>query len=121
VRPALASVLEHAVPVEVTPAQVTLGLEPDTLLMARASEREALDLLTREIRAHFGTPTHVNIDSSTKPQNGATLTVAAMEAERRAAETERMRAAVQAHPIVEEAVRLFGAKLQDVKLPTNDE
>jgi hypothetical protein len=88
--------------------------------MARASEPEALDLLTREVRAHFGAPARVTIDSATKPKNGAAQTVAEIDAEHRATETARMRAVVQAHPIVEEAVRLFGAKVQDVKLPTDE-
>jgi hypothetical protein len=104
----------------VTPAQVILGLEPGTFFSSRATEPEALDLLTREVRAHFAAPTRVTIDSAPMSQNGASLTVAAVDAERRAAETARMRAVVQAHPIVEEAVRLFGAKVQDVKLPTDD-
>jgi DNA polymerase-3 subunit gamma/tau len=119
-RPALASVLEHAVPLHVTPVQVTIGLEPGTFLLARASERESFDLLTREVRAHFGAPTRVTIDSAPKPAAGTPLTVASVDAERRTAESARMRSLIQTHPIVEEAVRLFGAKVQDVRLPTDD-
>ena len=122
-RPALASVLEHAVPLHVTPVQVTIGLDPGTFLLARASERESFDLLTREVRAHFGAPTRVTIDSARlagPAAAGTPLTIASVDAERRTAERARMRSLIQTHPIVEEAVRLFGAKLQDVRLPTDD-
>jgi hypothetical protein len=120
-RPAIASVLEHAIPLEVSASQVIVSFEAnDGFLSARASEREAIDVLTRETRAHFGAPTHVAIDASGKRAANGARAVASVDAERRAAENARARAAVQAHPVVEEAIRLFGAKLKDVKLPSCD-
>jgi DNA polymerase-3 subunit gamma/tau len=120
-RPAIASVLEHAIPLEVGASQVIIGFEAsDGFLSARAGEREAIDVLTRETRAHFGAPTHVAIDASGRRAAGGVRTVASVDAERRSAEVVRARAAVQAHPVVEEAMRLFGARLQDVKLPSGD-
>ena len=47
-------------------------------------------------------------------------TVASLDAERRAAETARARAAVEAHPLVQEAFRVFGAQIRDVKLPPTE-
>ena len=41
-----------------------------------------------------------------------------MDAEKRTAELAQARAAVEGHPVVQEAVRLFGAQLRDVRLPT---
>ena len=120
VRPALASVLEHAVPRAVAADQVTLGLEEGTFLLARASERDSLDLLTREVRAYFGAPTRVVLDSSPNAPEGAAASIASVEAEQRSAETARLRSMIQTHPIVEEALRVFGAKLQDVRLPIED-
>jgi hypothetical protein len=75
--------------------------------------------LTREVRAHFGGPTQVALDLSAKPSSSA-RTVASVDAERRSAELARARARVEQHPVVREAVRLFGAQVRDVKLP-NDE
>jgi DNA polymerase-3 subunit gamma/tau len=119
-RPALASTLEHAIPLETTAARVVLGFEPSAaFLAARASEPEALDDLTREIRAHFGAPTRVELDLSARA-SGAQKTVASVDAERRTAELAKARAAVENHPLVQEAVRLFGAQLRDVKLPSGE-
>ncbi len=121
VRPAIASVFEHALPIEVGAAQVVVGFEPSaSFLAARASEGEALDVLTREARAHFGPATRVSIDTATRA-SGDTRTIASLDAERRSTELSLARAAVIAHPLVSEAVRLFGAKVQDVKLPNGEQ
>jgi DNA polymerase-3 subunit gamma/tau len=119
-RPAIASVFEHAMPQEVCAARVVVGFEAHaSFLVARASDPEAIDVLTRETRAHFGVPTVVTIDASTRLANGL-RSVASVDAENRLAELARARGAVQTHPLVEEAIRLFGARLQDVKLPAGD-
>ena len=119
-RPALASVLEHAVPLELNPRKVTLGFEPGAAFFAaRASETESLEALTREIRDHFAAPTQVAIDLSARP--GPTLkTVASLDAEKRSADLAKARAAIEDHPLVREAVRVFGAQLRDVKLPSGE-
>jgi hypothetical protein len=114
---AFASFLEFALPLEVTAARVTVGFEPEASFQAaRVSEPEALEAFTRAVRAHFGAPTQVVLEVAAKPVPGV-RTVASIEAERRAAEIARAKAAVEAHPIVQEAMRVFGAQLRDVKLP----
>jgi hypothetical protein len=116
-RPALASVFEHAYALETTASRVVVGFDAGAAFLgARASEPEALEALTREVRAHFGAPTQVALDLSARPAAGA-KTVASVDAERRTAELAKARAAVESHPIVQEAVRLFGAQVRDVKLP----
>jgi hypothetical protein len=61
----------------------------------------------------------VALDLSAKPAPGL-RTVAAVDAEHRTAELAKARAVVESHPLVQEAVRLFGAHLRDVKLPSNE-
>jgi hypothetical protein len=120
--PSLASVLEHAVPLETTPSRLVVGFEPGAaFLAARASEAEALEILTREVRAHFGRPTLVALDLSAGRVERGAGTVASIDAERRSSEMAKARAAVEAHPIVQEAVRLFGAHIRDVKLPSGEQ
>ena len=120
-RPALASVLEHAVPLELHSKRAVLGFEPGaSFFAARASEPDSLEALTREVRAFFAAPTQVAVDLSAKP--GPSLkTVAGLDAERRSADLAKARIAIETHPIVQEAVRLFGAQLRDVKLPSGQE
>jgi hypothetical protein len=113
-------VLEHAMPLQVERDVLRLGFEPSAaFLCARASEPEALDALTRAARAHFGVPTRVEIDAAARAADvGRTLAAAA--AERRGAELAKARAAVEGHPVVRDAIRLFDAQLRDVRLPGSD-
>ena len=118
--PALASVLDHAIPIETTAARLVVGFEPSAAFLgARASEPDALDELTREVRAYFGQPTKVAIELAARAPAG-TKTIASIDADRRSAELAKARAAVEGHPLVQEAVRLFGAQLRDVKLPSGE-
>jgi DNA polymerase-3 subunit gamma/tau len=119
-RPALASVFEHAFVLETSASRFVVAFDASAVfLAARATEPEALEALTREVRAHFGAPTEVVAVRSTK-DTGGVKTVAAMDAERRAAELAQARAAVQDHPLVQEAVRIFGAQLREVRLPRGE-
>jgi DNA polymerase-3 subunit gamma/tau len=118
--PALGAVIDHALPLEVGPAKVLLGFTPDAAFQAaRASEAEAIDVLTRAVREHFAAPTPVAFDLSARPVAGV-RTMAAVEDQRRAEEQARARAAVEGHPAVREAMRLFGAQLREVKLPRGE-
>jgi DNA polymerase-3 subunit gamma/tau len=116
-RPALASVLEHAMPLEIGAARVVVGFEPSAGFVAgRASDPEALETLTYAVRAHFNAPTQVSLELSAKA-SGAVRSIASVDTEQRKAEVAKALALVHAHPLVEEAIRLFDAKVQDVKLP----
>ena len=119
--PRLASVVEHALPMVIGPARVVLGFDASAeFLLAQAREASAIEILTRAARAEFGAPTQVVVETATRPAHDV-RTVAAIDAERRVAEAAAARSAVQNHPIVREAVRLFGAQLRDVKLPTGEQ
>jgi hypothetical protein len=107
-------------PLEISATRVVIGFDPSAAFLAlRAEEPDALDLLTREVRGHFGAPTRVELRSSAQASQGV-RTVAAIDAENRATEVTRARAAVESHPLVQEAIRLFGAQLRDVRLPPDE-
>jgi DNA polymerase III subunit gamma/tau len=116
----VASFFEYALPLEMTAARVVIGFEAAAAFQAaRASEPEAVEALTRAVRAHFGAPTQVVLEVASKGAPGV-RTVASLDAERRSAELAAAKAAVAAHPVVLEAMRVFGAALIDVKLPGAD-
>jgi DNA polymerase III subunit gamma/tau len=116
-RPAIASVFEHAMPMTVTAGRIVLGFEsPDGFAAARASEASALGALRREAAAYFGTPTEIVLQGEAMSETGV-RSVAVLDAENRSTAIARARAAVEEHPVVREAIRLFGARVQDVKLP----
>jgi hypothetical protein len=106
-------------PIEVGRERVVLTFETTTFVAERANEPEALRVLTDVARRHFDAQTSVVIDTSTKASPGV-RTVAHIEAERREAELAKARSTVEEHPLVREAVRVFGAQVRDVKLPSGD-
>jgi DNA polymerase-3 subunit gamma/tau len=112
----VAAIFEHGVPLEVTAQRVLIGYQAGSFEGAQASEPEAMDLLQREARAHFGAETKVALDLSAR----AGTTVAALDAAQRKAELAQAHAAAAGHPLVQRAIALFGAELKDVKLPEND-
>jgi DNA polymerase III subunit gamma/tau len=116
----LASFFEHALPLEITPSRVVVGFEVSAAFQAaRAAEPEAMEALTRAVRAHFGAPTQVVLENTAKAAPGM-RTLASLETERRVEDLAAARAAVEAHPLVQEAIRVFGAEVCDVKLPSAD-
>jgi len=119
-RPDVASVLEHALPLEITREKVVFGFAPtDAFLAARAADTEALDLVSKSVRAHFGAPTQVEVRSATALSSvpSGVRTVAAIDAEHREEDLAKARQSIERHPLVREAIRLFDAQLRDVKLP----
>jgi DNA polymerase III subunit gamma/tau len=110
--PSMASVFEHAAVLELTRERVVLGFEAQSFAGAQATEPEALEAVTRAVRAHFGAPTHVAIDLSARAT--PTDTVAVADAAARKDALEKARAKAAAHPLVVEALRLFDAELREV-------
>ncbi len=120
VRPDRASIFEHAVVVELGAVRVSVGFEPSqAFLAARANDPDALETLTAAVRAHFGTATQVEIDPGVKAGTGS-RTVASLDAAQREADLRNARNAIESHPLVKEVIRLFDARIKDVKLPSTD-
>jgi hypothetical protein len=113
----VAAVFEQGVPLEVTAQRVLVGFQAQSFEGAQASEPEAMDLLQREARAHFGGDTKVALDLSAR----AGVTVAAIDAAERKAELAKARAAVEHDPMVQKAIAIFGAELREIRLPGGDD
>ena len=117
-RPALASVLEHAAPIEVRPERVLLGYPPGDFLGSQVAEEDAALLLQREVRAHFGVATKVELDLSMRTP--VVASVATLDDAKRKQELAAARTAVENHPLVRHAIAILGAELREVRLPGED-
>jgi DNA polymerase-3 subunit gamma/tau len=118
-RPALASVFEHAIPLEVSATRVRVGYAESDFLGSQAGTPEALAVLTTAVHAHYGAATEVHVLLNVKASKDAT--VYAIENAQRKAELAKARGAVEQHPVVREVVALFAADLRDIKLPGDEE
>jgi DNA polymerase-3 subunit gamma/tau len=117
--PAVASVFEHASVLELTEARAVLGFSAQSFAGAQAKEPEALEVVTRVLRAHFGAPTEVVLDLSARVSAAGTVAVAA--AAERKQMTDKAKATAAAHPLVVEALRVFHGELLEVRLREEEE
>jgi DNA polymerase III subunit gamma/tau len=117
-QPALASIFEHASVVELNRARAVLAFEAHSFAGAQAREPEALDNITRAVRAYFGGPTEVVLDLSARAHGD---TVASAQAAERKDWTEKAKISAAAHPLVREALRLFEGELLEVRLREEEE
>lgn len=112
--PGYGSVMEHAVPLEVTAEKVALGFEPGSFYETQAKHEGVLDLVTRVVRDYFGASTAVSFTLDAVPTGAQTLYV--VEEKERAARVAAERKELAEHPLVQAAVRELGAKIQEIKL-----
>ncbi len=111
------AILANALPLEVSAARVVLGYPPSQAFYAdQAKDPEALEALTREVRAYFDAPTEVALDLSAHAPSGV-ATIASIDSAKRVAAVAAAKSAVEKHPLVAEAMRIFGAEIRDIKLP----
>lgn len=111
----IASVFEHAAPLEVASGRLVLGYPPGSFLLQQAQNADNQALLEAAATEHFSASTAIEIDTSARHQEVETLAernaAIAREAERQA------RKKVEGHPLVLAAQELLGARLRDVRLP----
>jgi len=111
-RPSLGSMLNHAYPIEVTPEQVRIALEPGSFFadqMKAERNRRELEKYCREL---FGQETRLLVEDHRTDQ-GVTL-AQALEDDRQA-RVDEQRSQALSHPMVREAIKIFGAEVAQVK------
>jgi DNA polymerase-3 subunit gamma/tau len=113
-RSPLAAVLEHASPIAFSVERVVLGYEANSFLAAQATEASSVELLTREVRSYFGTPTPVAFDLTAGPRSSPSIAV--IDSEERRLRLEHAKKAVAEHPIVRAAIEILGAELCNVRV-----
>lgn len=112
---ALASVLEHAVPLEVSRRALRLAVEEGSFYADRAREEQDLDLLTRVVRDHFRAPTEVSF-SLEDAKSTAGRTVYEQDEAARAERERQARERLERHKLVRAAVESLGARIQKIKV-----
>jgi len=112
-RPDLASMLGHAIPLELTPTSVVVGWHPDGVLVA--SDRESVSALAKAAEKHFGCPVAVTFEFESERARGR-KSLATADTQERAEKTRQAYASAQKHERITEAVEILGAKLKELKL-----
>ena len=115
-RPHLAALLEQAFLLEIGPKGLRLGFEPGAFAGGQVQEPAERAILEGEVRALLGPTATVSFDTNVR-RTAASVTLAALERERRAAALAEARKGVAEHPIVKKVIELFDAELRDIKVP----
>jgi hypothetical protein len=117
--PAVAATLELAAPNVVTRERLVLGFEPGSFEDGRAEESNAKTLILEEAQAFFGgAAPEVVFDVTARGTRVAS--VASLDAAKRKAAILEARAAVEKHPLVQQAIAIFDAELKDIRLPAQE-
>lgn len=114
-RPDLASVLEHAAPLEIGASQLVIGWEPGSTVSGAASDKESLTLIAKVASEHLGRKMQVVFEFDSARAK-AFDTVAAQASRDRKAELKRAISDARRHPRVVDAMEVLGARIKDLKL-----
>jgi DNA polymerase III subunit gamma/tau len=112
-KPGLASIFEHAIPIEVNKEHLVLGFAPNSFLGTQATEPEAILTLTQAAKDHFGEETKVMMDVSAQKDGRATISE--IEAARRARHQFEVQRALANHPLVLATQEIFGAEIRELR------
>jgi DNA polymerase-3 subunit gamma/tau len=118
-RPHLAALLEQAFVLEIGPGCLRIGFEPGNFAGGQVQEPAERAVLDVEARALLGPGTAVTVDTNVR-RTAASVTLAALERERKQAALAEARGAVEKHPLVQKVIKLFDAELRDIKVPEGD-
>jgi DNA polymerase-3 subunit gamma/tau len=119
ISPPVAAMLDLAIPMTITKDRLVIGVEEESFEHFRADQTDARNVLTEQARVHFGVNTEVIFEQSAKGAKVAS--VAFLDAAKKRQAVIEARAAVEKHPLVQHAIRLFQAELKDVKLPAQED
>lgn len=112
--PALASLLDHAVPMKLDASAAVLGFAPSSFEATRIAEPKYTEPLTRAIHGALGPEARVSIELTEVAHES--LTLARVRAAELWARREAARQRVLAHPLVRAAIEELGAELRDVRV-----
>jgi DNA polymerase-3 subunit gamma/tau len=111
-KPALGSVLQHACPQEVSAQKVKLALDPGSFYFDQLKNPRNREELARCCAEFFGSQPRIEVETLSR-SSGLTL-AQAQELEAKQKKQDLERRAVE-HPAVQEAIRIFGAKVDAVE------
>lgn len=116
---ALGAFLDHAVVFEVSPQRLRVGFERDSVFRSAGNEPETRKHVLEAAQQVFGsTPTLEWVDNA--PVTDASgRTVFAVDKEARVTRHRQALERARSHPVVEEAVRVLGARVRNIEVPEN--
>ncbi|MBN2496564.1 MAG: DNA polymerase III subunit gamma/tau [Deltaproteobacteria bacterium] len=116
-RPSLGSFLSHACPREISPGRVSFAFERNSFFADQVRSQRNLRELERLFSDYFQTRTEVHIEDL-EERDAPSLAQSQREEEQKAEQAARRQALD--HPMVKEAIRVFGAEVATVRTDRGD-
>jgi hypothetical protein len=120
--PKLGAFLDHAEVMRIDGECIELGIDKHSLFHGEVTSRSTLEAIAEAALSVFGTRPRVQFDnregvgSTAPPSETVFARVKEARLQKERDEIERARA----HPVVLEAVRVFGARVKTIELPKTD-
>ena len=114
-RPAIGSVLEHGSPLKLEPGLMEIGFPAGSYYLTSAQDADSTKEI-RELAAEFcGAATTVKIKSIIPATGDSPLSLAEKKKSDQEQRIEGLKQQVAAHPVINEALRLFGGTITDIR------
>jgi DNA polymerase-3 subunit gamma/tau len=114
----IASILEQASPLAIELPLLHIGLPKGSFALGQLEDRDYLDALTGLAGEYFGGEVRVKVSVVAAGSGQVPPSLAAERKERESDRERRLREDALAHPMVQAATDIFGARLVEIK-PTD--
>ena len=113
-RPSIGAVLEHGSPVKLEPGLMEIGFPQASYFLTSARESDSVNEIQTLAREFTGRETVVKIKAIIPETGDSPLSLAAKKKHEQQERMEQLRQEVARHPVINEALRIFGGKITDI-------
>jgi DNA polymerase-3 subunit gamma/tau len=114
-RPSTGSVLEHGSPLKLEPGLMEIGFPAGSYYLISAQDADSIKEISELAQQFSGAATTVRIKSIIPETGDSPLSLAEKKKSDRAQRIEGLKQEVAAHPVINEALRLFGGTITDIR------
>lgn len=114
-RPAAGSVLEHGSPLKLEPGLMEIGFPAGSYYLTAAQDADSVKEISDLAKEFSGNATTVRIKPISPETGDSPQSLAEKKKGDRAQRIETLKQAVTEHPVINEALRLFGGTITDIR------
>jgi len=113
--PAIGSILEHGSPLKLEEGTLEIGFPAGSYFLSSFKEAESIDEVRALANEFYGRETKVRVTAITPATDSAPPSLAEKKKSDREQRREELMQEVAEHPLINEALRIFGGKITDVR------
>jgi len=114
-RPAIGSIMEHGSPLKLEPGLMEIGFPSGSYYLTSAQDGDSIKEIQMLAQEFSGTATAVRIKQIIPETGGAPQSLAEKKKSDQELRIESLKQEVAAHPVINEALRLFGGTITDIR------